>query len=238
MWFKKAIIISTLSVLVISGISYAANTTKGADLEWAFTQANQKPEELLINVINSSKTTLDIAIYSLTKPEIVDAIKKAKKRGVAVRLITDKIQSSGKSQSEALKILGSASVPIKINKHSGLMHLKVTISDKKIMTIGSYNYSEAASTRNDEVLMVVRNVNVAKSFTTEFNNMWNDTSGFGSITPKIAQPSNSTPQTKNSNVTFKSCAEVKLAGKAPLHKGDAGYSTKLDRDGDGVACEK
>lgn len=29
----------------------------------------------------------------------------------------------------------------------------------------------------------------------------------------------------------------RAAGAAPIHKRDAGYSTKLDRDGDGVACE-
>ncbi|WP_181782223.1 excalibur calcium-binding domain-containing protein, partial [Pseudonocardia pini] len=27
------------------------------------------------------------------------------------------------------------------------------------------------------------------------------------------------------------------AGAAPLHRGDAGYRSALDRDGDGVACE-
>lgn len=38
-------------------------------------------------------------------------------------------------------------------------------------------------------------------------------------------------------VAYANCTEVKAAGKAPLHKGDAGYSTKLDRDGDGIACD-
>lgn len=38
-------------------------------------------------------------------------------------------------------------------------------------------------------------------------------------------------------VNYKSCAEAKAAGAAPLHRGDPGYSTNLDRDGDGVACE-
>lgn len=39
-------------------------------------------------------------------------------------------------------------------------------------------------------------------------------------------------------VSYKSCAEVKAAGAAPLHRGDPGYSSSLDRDGDGIACEK
>ena len=138
-------------------------------------------------MINSSTQTLDIAIYSLTHPEIVAAIKEAKKRGVAVRIISDKIQSAGKSQTEAMKLLGSAGIPMKINKHSGLMHLKVTIADKKIATTGSYNYSKSASTDNDEVLMVIRNEDIAKSFTEQFERMWNDTKGFEALDKKIAK---------------------------------------------------
>lgn len=36
---------------------------------------------------------------------------------------------------------------------------------------------------------------------------------------------------------FRSCAEARAAGAAPLYAGQPGYSKKLDRDGDGVACE-
>src|ERR1700730_6907862 len=59
------------------------------NIEYAFSQAHQHPEKMLIDVINSTKETLDIAIYSLTHPDIVAAIKEAKKRGVAVRIISD-----------------------------------------------------------------------------------------------------------------------------------------------------
>lgn len=38
-------------------------------------------------------------------------------------------------------------------------------------------------------------------------------------------------------VSYANCAAVRAAGAAPLHRGDPGYSSKLDRDGDGVACE-
>jgi hypothetical protein len=38
-------------------------------------------------------------------------------------------------------------------------------------------------------------------------------------------------------VSYANCDAVRAAGKAPLHRGDPGYSSALDRDGDGVACE-
>ncbi|MFC4768752.1 thermonuclease family protein [Effusibacillus consociatus] len=45
------------------------------------------------------------------------------------------------------------------------------------------------------------------------------------------------PQPQPSNVYYKNCSEARAAGAAPLHRGDPGYRTALDRDGDGVACE-
>lgn len=36
---------------------------------------------------------------------------------------------------------------------------------------------------------------------------------------------------------YPNCRAVRDAGAAPIREGDPGYSRKLDRDGDGVACE-
>ncbi|PWJ48461.1 Putative cell wall binding repeat 2 [Quadrisphaera granulorum] len=40
-----------------------------------------------------------------------------------------------------------------------------------------------------------------------------------------------------SSSEFENCTAVRAAGKAPLRRGQPGYSSKLDRDGDGIACE-
>ncbi|PFC11517.1 excalibur calcium-binding domain-containing protein [Bacillus cereus] len=55
---------------------------------------------------------------------------------------------------------------------------------------------------------------------------------------KAQQAQTQPAASNNSNVTYKNCTEVKKAGKAPIHKGQPGYGSHLDRDGDGVACEK
>lgn len=38
-------------------------------------------------------------------------------------------------------------------------------------------------------------------------------------------------------VHYANCSAARAAGAAPVRRGDPGYSTKLDRDGDGVGCE-
>ena len=39
------------------------------------------------------------------------------------------------------------------------------------------------------------------------------------------------------NVSYENCDAVRAAGAAPLYAGQPGYVPKLDRDGDGIACE-
>lgn len=39
------------------------------------------------------------------------------------------------------------------------------------------------------------------------------------------------------DVSYQNCTEVREAGAAPITAGQPGYSRKLDRDGDGIACE-
>jgi colicin import membrane protein len=40
------------------------------------------------------------------------------------------------------------------------------------------------------------------------------------------------------NASYENCSEVKAAGAAPIRRGEPGYSSKLDRDGDGIGCER
>jgi len=41
----------------------------------------------------------------------------------------------------------------------------------------------------------------------------------------------------NPYLSYTNCAAARKAGAAPVRVGDPGYSTRLDRDGDGVGCE-
>lgn len=59
---------------------------------------------------------------------------------------------------------------------------------------------------------------------------------FGKYTEEQERQAAST-EPENGTAVYPNCAAVREAGKAPLKAGDPGYSLKLDRDGDGVACE-
>ena len=48
--------------------------------------------------------------------------------------------------------------------------------------------------------------------------------------------SESTPEPQKE--FYANCKEAKAAGAAPMYKGDPGYRPELDRDKDGIACDK
>jgi micrococcal nuclease len=51
----------------------------------------------------------------------------------------------------------------------------------------------------------------------------------------VAKPAPTT--SSGGGAYYKNCAAARAAGVAPLHRGDPGYRSALDRDGDGIACE-
>ena len=56
--------------------------------------------------------------------------------------------------------------------------------------------------------------------------------------PTATQTPSSTPLTKSTQaIRYSNCKQARLAGAAPLRRGQPGYSLRLDGDQDGVACE-
>lgn len=164
--------ISSESITTQIGINSTGDVTQ-SNSQIYFPRRGDKPELALQALYLSAQNNLDIAIYSLTHPLIVKAICDTYKRGVKVRVITDKIQSAGNTQKHAMNDLLTIGIPIKIETHSGLMHLKMSVLDSKIATTGSYNYSKGASEDNDEILLVIHEEWFAKLCQDEFNRLWN-----------------------------------------------------------------
>ena len=53
-----------------------------------------------------------------------------------------------------------------------------------------------------------------------------------------ARQAQANQQKAGQSAYYANCTQAKNAGAAPLYSGQPGYSRKLDRDGDGIACEK
>ncbi len=103
--------------------------------------------------IEQETQSIDVAAYCLTHKEITQKLIDAHKRGVSVRVVIDK--SSLDTPGSCVEQLHTAGVPLYVrgaNKQGGtrgLMHLKMMRMSGKLFH-GSFNFSKAADTVNDE----------------------------------------------------------------------------------------
>ncbi len=127
--------------------------------------------DALINVIDSSRKSLDIAIYELDLDEIGAALLRAKQRGVRVRMITD---TDSLTTDKTLKDLKKKEIPIVADKRNPIMHNKFMIVDGQAVWTGSYNWTSNCTFRNNNNAIYIHSAELAKSYQAEFEEMFED----------------------------------------------------------------
>jgi len=133
----------------------------------------------MVNLINSSKSSIDMAIYGWAAiPKLDRAINEAEKRGVSVRIVyditpgkeyypetTDFIQKHTNTRSD--EISGDSKLT------SMLMHNKFIIVDNRTVWTGSMNFSTTGlSGFNANNVIIVNSPELAKIYTKEFEQMY------------------------------------------------------------------
>ena len=132
------------------------------------------PLDRLTTLYRHATRYLYVAVYGLTSPRAVEAMVAAKKRGVDVRLITDLKRTEDVKQLTALRTLSVAGIPILVNEHDGLMHLKQVVIDDEVNTTGSMNHTTSGNRYNDERLDVISDHAITVKAREKFLAMWND----------------------------------------------------------------
>ena len=92
------------------------------------------------------------------------SIVRASKRGVQVKAISN-------FESVVSALVGCGCLSRKLDT-TNLVHVKLIIIDEKIVVVGSHNFSDKAFTTNHEVSVFFEDVEVAKSLTKYFDELW------------------------------------------------------------------
>lgn len=132
----------------------------------------------LIQVIDSTKSTLEVAIYSINRANIVDSIVRAHKRGVKVRVLVDYSQLTNAKEYVQISKLYNAGIPLVRDSHVGIMHLKFLVADSSTFAIGSFNYTDPAVVSNDETLFIWNCPRNALLYQAAFESRFNASVGF------------------------------------------------------------
>lgn len=128
-------------------------------------------QPILVDILNTANESIYFMAFSFTADSIGNAIRERARQGVTVAGVMDaeQIKSNVGTEFDAFR---QAGLNVLQDGNAGQMHHKIIIIDESIVIVGSYNFTNAAETRNDENLVVIYNEEIAKLFVAEFQRVY------------------------------------------------------------------
>lgn len=135
--------------------------------------------QVIVPLIESAQTSIEIASFDFNLPSVLDALVRAKQRGVDVRVIVDTVsgettldarRSPSGQTLDAMRLLEQARIKVVDGGRSnGLMHNKMLIVDSRVLVIGSMNFSYNDVYRNDNNILVITDPTLIANYRAKFN---------------------------------------------------------------------
>jgi phosphatidylserine/phosphatidylglycerophosphate/cardiolipin synthase-like enzyme len=166
-----AICLSTVTLLVSIALYSVFSTNSMQYIQTArstmscFTP-NQNCLSLVVRTVDDAQSELLVQAYGFSSRPIIDALIRAERRGVDVRVILDRsdVRNLGSASSVGAEAMANANIPVFIDLVTGIAHNKVIIVDRHIVLTGSYNFTAAAEARNAENVVLIYSIKTASEF--------------------------------------------------------------------------
>lgn len=128
------------------------------------------PDEAIVEAIDAAQYSVDVAIYHLDLWSIRDALIRAHRRGVRVRVVTE----SDNILEPEIADLEAAGIQILGDRREHLMHHKFIVIDRMEVWTGSMNFTVRGAYSNNNNLLRIRADKIAQDYTREFEEMFTE----------------------------------------------------------------
>lgn len=136
----------------------------------------ENPDKLFTKIINEAKKTLDIAIFDIEDESTCQALIRARKRGIRVRIVTDSDNlgehGNPTKPRQVLAVMKQAGIQIRADNRNALMHHKFAIMDQHTVITGSLNLTHNSLYRDNNNSLKVTSPELAALYQEEFNRMF------------------------------------------------------------------
>ncbi len=127
-------------------------------------------DDPLVAAIDGARLSVHAAMYSLTLNSVRNALIRAHRRGLDVRVVMES-DNLGDDDPQALMHAG---IPILGDRQEGLMHDKFMIIDNTEVWTGSMNFTNSGAYEDNNSLIRIRSEGVAADYEAEFKQMFVD----------------------------------------------------------------
>lgn len=124
----------------------------------------------LAHLFHASRETVDICVFTITHDLITEAIERAVRRGVQVRLVSDDVKATDTGSD--IERLGQAGVAVRTDRSPHHMHHKFAIFDGRLLLTGSFNWTRGAAMNNAENFVLLSDRRLIRQFQDEFELLW------------------------------------------------------------------
>ncbi len=129
----------------------------------------------LVEKIDAAQNSIHIAAFEFDLDPVADALIAARQRGVDVRWVTDDehgLEADEEPDRGQFARLQSASIEVRADARSALMHNKFIIFDYQTVWTGSTNLTNNAVFKQENNVLVIHSPVVAAMYEKEFQEMW------------------------------------------------------------------
>ena len=130
----------------------------------------EESTRLIVQVIDSAKTSIRLAAYSFTSKPIAEALVAAHNRGVDVQAVLDKSNKTSKYTSATF--LSNQGIPTRIDGKHPIAHSKYMVVDGTTVQTGSFNYTKAAKRNAENVVVFWSSPDIAKTYMANWQHHW------------------------------------------------------------------
>jgi len=138
----------------------------------AFFSPGKSCAKAIIDCIYQAKHSIDICVFTISDNQISDAILKAHKSGIAIRIISDNDKAN--DMGSDVYQLTEQGVPVRLDQSPHHMHHKFALFDRQVLLNGSFNWTRSASMKNEENITLLHDKNLISAFATTFEDLWDE----------------------------------------------------------------
>lgn len=124
--------------------------------------------DAFIPSVDGAASTIDGAFYEIRYQPFVDALIRAKNRGVAIRLVTDSDYITNTFTQQLIQ----AGISVKGDNRSALMHNKYAVIDSQYVWMGSTNVTDTCNANNFNNTILWKSSSLAQIYKTDFDEMY------------------------------------------------------------------
>jgi cardiolipin synthase len=149
-----------------------------------------------VNLIKQAKKSITISMYGFTDKRILNALIKAKKKGVNVQIILEHSPYKAKNENKkALRMLKKNKINVyKGNRHFAFTHEKSMVIDHTTSAIMTGNFTYSAFTHQRNFIFITTNKKVAEEIENQFKSDSRSTDFHPTLKELTWSPNNSREQ--------------------------------------------